>query len=305
MKKIANFPRLEELSIEDGPTLRSLIADYPPYSEFNFTNLFAWDANNVVQVSQFAGGLAILLQDHDTKRNFYTLIGSQSVDLVVKQLIEMSRQKGLGTSLRLVPQTVIDSLNNSSDFIIEEDRDNFDYILSVDYHAKLAGHKNANRRHLITKLVKENNTRLKVKQLDLTDHQDKSDILLCTSQWISASSKNHVKSEAELAAINRVLDSSALLNVRGLGFYIDDTICAFSLFEYLQNAMGIVHFEKCDLSYKGIAQYVRNCVAKEFLAHGVDYINYEQDLGIEGLRKAKSMLHPDSFLKKYTVSLKS
>jgi hypothetical protein len=31
------------------------------------------------------------------------------------------------------------------------------------------------------------------------------------------------------------------------------------------------------------------------------FINYEQDLGIEGLRQAKSRLHPDGFLKKYTI----
>jgi hypothetical protein len=306
MKKIANFPKFEKLSIKHGSLVRSFAADYPSYSEFSFTNLFAWNTDGVTSISRFDDGLAVLLQDHATKEEFYTLIGSQDMDVSVRQLIGINRKKGQGGRLRLVPQTVIDNLDNRSDFIIQEDRDNFDYVLSVSYHANLIGSKNEDRRYLIRKFLKESSTKLEARHLDLADHKTKSDILYCMSQWILASSKNPIASEIERAAIIiRVLDSAGELPVQALGFYVDGVICAFSIFEYIQDSMGIVHFEKCNLSYKGLAQYVRNSVAKEFLANRVHYINYEQDLGIEGLRKAKSMLHPDSFLKKYTVSLKN
>ena len=298
--KLVDFPRFEKLSIKHGPFIRPLAANYPPYSEFNFTNLFAWNTDGLVEVSHFNKGLVLLLKNHKTKKKFYTFIGVQDVGSLAKQLIAKSPDG----YLRLVPQIVADHLS-TSDFIILEDRDNFDYVLSANYHAKLVGHKNEKRRYLIKKFLKENGDKLAVKNLDLTDNLSRSDILHCMSQWVLKSSKDPIMSEVESIAIARVLDAADQLPVQGLGFYIDGLLCAFSIFEKTHDLTGIVHFEKCDLYYKGLAQYVRNSVAKEFLANGVRYINYEQDLGIEGLRKAKSMLHPDSFLKKYTVRIKN
>ncbi|MEK7059726.1 MAG: phosphatidylglycerol lysyltransferase domain-containing protein [Patescibacteria group bacterium] len=305
MKKIAQFPQFEKLSTQHESLLRSLVSNYPSYSEFVFTSLFAWDTDDAVQVSCFDGGFAVLSQDHETKKKFYALIGSDNIDFLVRQLIELSNKKGFGGYLRLVPQTVIDNLNKASDLIIQEDRNNFDYILSANYHAELLGPKNENRRYLIRKFTKENGAGLTVQHLDLTNSQTRSDILECMSKWMLMSSKNSAKSEIEFIAIKRALDLSEQLPLQALGYYINGIMCAFSIFEYIQNSTGIVHFEKCNLNYKGIAQHVRNSVAKEFLANNVHYINYEQDLGVVGLRKAKSMLHPDSFLKKYTVSAKA
>jgi hypothetical protein len=298
--KLVDFPHSEKLSIKHGPYIRSLAAHYPPYSEFNFTNLFAWNTDGIVEVSQSNDGLVLLLQNHKTKEKFYTFIGVQDADSLAKQLIT----KSLDGCLRLVPQVVATHLS-SSDFIIQEDRNNFDYILSANYHAQLVGHQNEKRRYLIKKFLQENGTRLVVKNLDLTDKLSRADILLCMSQWILKSSKDPIISAIESTAIARVLDAADQLPIRALGFYIDDLPRAFSIFEKTHDSTGIVHFEKCDISYKGLAQYARNSVAKEFLVNGLQHINYEQDLGLEGLRKAKSMLHPDSFLKKYTVRIKN
>lgn len=298
--KLVDFPRFERLSIKHGLLIRSLAANYPSYSEFNFTNLFAWNTDGLVGVSHLNKGLVLLLKNHITNTKFYTFISAQDADSVAKKLIAKSPDG----CLRLVPQIVSDNLSKS-DFIIEEDRDNFDYMLSASYHAKLIGHQNEQRRYLIKKFLQENDSKLAVKNLDLTDNLSRSDIRYCMSQWIFKSGKDSLMNEIESIAIGRVLDAADQLPVQGLGFYVDGRLSAFSILEKTHDSTGIVHFEKCDISYKGLAQYVRKSVAEEFLANGVRYINYEQDLGIEGLRKAKSMLHPDSFLKKYTVRLKN
>lgn len=304
MKQLSDLPQFEKISLKRQPRTRSLAANYPSYSEFNFTNLFAWDIHNMTQVSYFDKGCAILLQHPATKNQFYTLIGSRNLDGRVKQLLEISRQQGFDTCLRRVPQTVVDGINHS-DFTIQEDRDNFDYILSASYHAGLRGPKNGDRRYLIRKFLKENGARLTVSRLDLTDHRTQSDILCCMSQWILTRHRNTFTSELERLAITRVLDASDQLPVQALGFYLDGIMHAFSIFEGLNKTMGIVHFEKYNLAYKGIAPYVRHSVAKEFSDNHIASINYEQDLGISGLRQAKLLLHPKRFLKKYTISVKS
>jgi hypothetical protein len=52
----------------------------------------------------------------------------------------------------------------------------------------------------------------------------------------------------------------------------------------------------------GLYQLMHN----EFLAReaaNFEYVNMEEDLGLEGLRKAKSSYHPVNLVKKYTVKL--
>lgn len=254
-------------------------------------------------VSGFPGGYAVLIGDHAGNNRFYSLIGSDGVLPVVERLLDMSRSQGYDASLRRVPKVVADNLAGDTGMVVREDRDNFDYLLSVSYLAGLEGSKNQSRRRLIRKFLDEHGDSLEVRRLDLTDPKAASDIISCTSEWISLrAGKNPLQSMQEKNAIARVLESAGQLPVRAFGFYADGAIRAFSIFEYLHSSTGVVHFEKCDLRLKGIASYVRHRVAKEFLQDRMLNINYEQDLGIEGLRKAKQMLHPADFLKKYTIS---
>ena len=62
----------------------------------------------------------------------------------------------------------------------------------------------------------------------------------------------------------------------------------------------VIHFEKGDTRFKGIYQAIN----KHFLAaqeNRFTFVNREQDLGDEGLRKAKLSYNPVTFMQKYDV----
>jgi hypothetical protein len=61
-----------------------------------------------------------------------------------------------------------------------------------------------------------------------------------------------------------------------------------------------VHFEKglpdCEGIYKAI-----NAETASVLLHDFTYINRESDLGIPGLREAKTRYHPDHMVEVYSI----
>ena len=79
-------------------------------------------------------------------------------------------------------------------------------------------------------------------------------------------------------------------------------MAAYTVAEALTPDTLVIHFEKGDTQYKGIYQAINQM----FLAHEADsykWVNREQDLNDEGLRKAKLSYHPADFLRKYRVTL--
>jgi uncharacterized protein len=81
-------------------------------------------------------------------------------------------------------------------------------------------------------------------------------------------------------------------------------VAAYAIGERMSSDTMIVHFEKGGVAYKGVYQAIN----RMFLAHeanGIEWVNREQDLGDEGLRKSKESYHPARFLKKYRVEFLS
>ena len=71
-----------------------------------------------------------------------------------------------------------------------------------------------------------------------------------------------------------------------------------ALFEPLNETTALVHFEKglpdCEGIYKAI-----NAETARFLEDGFTYINRESDMGVPGLREAKTRYHPDLMTEVY------
>ena len=86
------------------------------------------------------------------------------------------------------------------------------------------------------------------------------------------------------------------------GVYVDNKLEAFSIgsFNPLEN-MAIIHIEKANPDMRGLYQYIN----REFLIHAfpnVRLVNREDDLGLEGLRRAKMSYNPVDFARKYSVN---
>lgn len=111
---------------------------------------------------------------------------------------------------------------------------------------------------------------------------------------------------AENAAIARVLELwDDIPGLVGGAIHVDGAVVAYTVGEEVCPGTMVVHFEKGMPSYKGVYQAINNHFAKELAETGkITYLNREQDLDDEGLRKAKESYNPVDYVKKHKVIIK-
>ncbi len=84
---------------------------------------------------------------------------------------------------------------------------------------------------------------------------------------------------------------------------VNGEIIAYSLGERMTDEVYVIHVEKAYAQINGAYAMINNQFAKHF-CEGFKYINREDDMGLEGLRKAKLSYHPSLILSKYRAKLK-
>ena len=105
----------------------------------------------------------------------------------------------------------------------------------------------------------------------------------------------------EVRGIHEILKNCSLLNVRMSGVYIDGHLEAFTIGSYNPlEKMAVIHIEKANPEIRGLYQFINQQFLIEEFPDAV-LINREDDLGLEGLRKAKLSYNPIDYARKYQV----
>jgi uncharacterized protein len=291
---IATFPLFTKLSLAHKPAIEAFTSKFDPYSDFNFTSLYSWDLDNSVEVSFLHGNLVIKVPDYITSEPTYSILGKNNIDQSFVALIETAKE------LKLVPQITVDSLKKNEAFLVEEDRDNFDYIYSVQKLSSLVGSEFKGKRKGINRFYREYGGSLFLNSIDIAHTEAIQDILKTFRTWAHERERANYEASRELAALERLLAAN-FTNLRAIGMGIAGEPVGFSIHEVINSEYAICHFHKSVLAYEDIDLYLTNYASKDLEAQGCTYVNWEQDLGIGGLRELKNSYRPSHFLKKYTV----
>lgn len=182
---------------------------------------------------------------------------------------------------------------------LAEAREHWDYVYSVDELTKLSGNRFHKKKNLLSQFTRVHEFDYRPLTADCIE--EVLQMQLEWSQWREDEGDATLK--AENRAIARVVkDWDRLPNLLGGAIRVDNRMVAYTVAEPLDESMLVIHFEKGHSGFKGVYQAINQM----FLAHqGQDYhwVNREQDLGDEGLRKAKTSYNPASFLKKFVVKV--
>jgi uncharacterized protein len=298
------FPNFKKIEITDKAVIENFTRQFPPYNDFDFMSLWTYNTDNKNAFSILNDNLVIKIQDFITGELFYSFIGKNNIDATISTLLMKSEEDNFGPELKLIPEINLQSSPDlEKNFFIKEDPDNFDYILSVEELASLKGNKYYDKRNLVNRFKKlyPNHS---IMRLDLTNKKTEQAVKELFFLWEQQKDKSRIETQIELTAIERLFDLTNVLKVMGTGVYIHDRLIGFCTYHVAQDNFAIFGFEKGDISYEGIYAYLNHQAAIHLETLGSSYINFEQDLGIPGLHKAKQLWRPVKYLKKFKVSKK-
>jgi hypothetical protein len=296
---LAEFPEFRPLRLGDRAAVQALTRRFQPYSDFNFTSLYSWDTNESVLVSVLNGNLAVRFIDYTTQEPFYSFLGDQAVDDTAQRLLALAKAEGIVAELRLVPEVTAWRLSPGL-LELSEDESNCDYILGIEKMKTFQGNKLGPKRNFVNRFQKSYEAA--TVRVDLGDIGIQTRFLDLYHRWLIQKGAAAENPENELLALHRVMFAARHLpDLFVVATFIGDDLAGFSINELAGSGYGMIHFEKADSGYTGIYAQLMQQMAGLMELRGCRYINYEQDLGIPGLRKGKSSYVPSHYLKKYVL----
>jgi len=272
-------------------------------SELNFTNLFSWREKYQFKYAIVGGFLWISNQTDDGQIYFSPPIGDYSIDLYSKFFLmkdycdDHKKEFTIKKASESIKNQLIET--NVFQFEVSTDRSESDYIYVFDEMLELKGKKYHKKKNRVNKFIKTYDQwsyeRITEDTID--------DCRLLADEWCRDNNcDDNDNLNYERKAIKEVLDHYEILGCFGGLIRIDGKIAGFTISEKLNKETLVIHFEKGNTAYDAIYNMLTHAHLKD-IENGFEFINREQDLGIEGLRRSKLSYHPIELRHKYTLKI--
>ena len=288
---LCDKPWVDELVLAEG----SRSADY------NFGNIYIWDTRYRQLIARVGDRMLTKLR-YEGQPTFVFPIGTGPLRPAIEALREFAAVKGYRPfCLRGITEEHRQLLESEylGCFSFTEDTDNADYLYEAEKLATYAGKSLHGKKNHCNRFEAENDWRFEPLTrehipgcLDMLDvWQEENADRLCRSILY------------EHAAIVRAFAAFEKLSLEGGVLYSGDRIVGFTLGEMICEDTFDVHFEKAEGSLNGAYPMTCRELTRMLMAKHpqLRYINREDDMGIEALRRSKQSYKPAFLLKKYTA----
>ena len=285
---LPRYPEFKPVGLEDQDTLRGYLDDgSSEVCELNFANIFIWKDSEHPRWTILNGSLCVLVEPEFEGAYCLPPVGGERVPETIEICLRHAPR------LSRVPEAFVERYGGG--FKVEEDPGNFDYIYSRQELAELKGKKFDGKRNRIRKFE----STFSHEYHPLTP----SDVPGCVrllEDWFEEKNGD-VCIRAEEKAILQALASFRRLGLKGGVVKVGGRVEAFTLGGRLTAGMAVIPIEIANPGLVGLAQWIN----REFLLRewgGYALVNREQDMNIEGLRKAKQSYQPVRLVKKFNLT---
>lgn len=290
--------------LTDKELITSYLKKYPSRCcDRTFANILLWCVHYHVDFAEYKNTL--LFRDADAESSFAFPAGEEEdAKAVIIELMEWAKKEGREFSLYEITKENEEKLEEwfPGMFEVEYDRDSADYIYEAEKLATLAGKKLHSKRNHINKFKLVNEGKWSYEQLD---DSNKEECLQMADEWCKANGCNDDPTKkAELCVAKNSIKLMEELDLTGGVLRLDGKVIAFTIGEAINEDTFVVHIEKAFADVDGAYPMINQQFVANELYGKYQYVNREEDLGIEGLRKAKLSYKPAILLEKGIATLK-
>ncbi len=259
--------------------------------DLSFANIYCWRHFYSTAWAEVEGFLVIRFQiDGGSATGYMQPIGEGDFGRVIGRL--MQEAEATNEPLRLI------GLNDEAKqalqegfperFIFDDNRATHDYLYRREDLSRLQGKNYQPKRNHINRFVGnypdyryEPLTEANIAECIRLEQEWCRHRNGCTGEGLSA----------ERTAIHEAFAHFEALGLQGGCIYVGDQLVAFTYGSALNNHTFDIHVEKADTRYEGAFTIINRRFAEQ-LDERFTLLNREEDLGLEGLRKAKLSYYP-------------
>lgn len=268
-------------------------------SDASFATMYLWGRRYGVTATVKDGFVIKIFGEENNKIYSYPCGNGD-----IKSVIEAIKQDSVERFGRFVGLGMLTEENKKElealypdQFTYEEMDGSADYIYLRSNLAELPGKKYHAKRNHISKF-KRLYPDFEFKKLG---RETFDDALTIAAKWCAVNGCAGSGGEslgAEYCAINRAFYNFDKLGMFGGVLYVNGEPAAMTAASRINDKVVDVNFEKA-LDYEGAYAMINNCFAQTFTEY--EFLNREEDMGIEGLRKAKLSYYPEIVLTRYAA----
>lgn len=283
------------LSINDKALYEKyLFSDSGRGCELSFSNLICWGKHEIAYTENFC----VLFSSYG-RFDFYPYpIGKGDVFPVLESVISDAKKRGITPIINSIPPH---KLNDFLDIYggrvtIESKLGSFDYVYNIDDLATLSGKKYQKKRNHLNNFKKAFPC-YEIEEITLKNiHR----VQKMSELWYEEKAKGDKENDLsyERGALTRALENFEALKLDGIMITHRDRVLAFTMGSRLLSDTFDVQFEKAiPEAYSAINYEFANYIKNKY--KDIKFLDREEDMGVEGLRRAKSSYYPHHMTEKY------
>ncbi len=256
--------------------------------EATFAERFLWGESRSHLWGELEGHLLVSFQKRDGERMWYAPVGPNPMGL----MRETMRPRD-GFRYFYVPEFIAKEMRE--EVTVRETPGHFDYVYSVAAMRALEGKPYAEKRNFINRARKAG---AQVVRLSARDGDACIDLL---RRWAAEQPREGESSlKDEESALGAAMANFFPLDLFGVGITINGRLEAFSFGCPVSKTMFVEYFEKATTTVPGLYPLVLHELCNALPAPFTE-LNFEEDLGIPGLRTAKQRWNPSRMIKKFAI----
>ncbi len=284
-----------------------VLKDYLRYNEYFGCELSA--ANNILW-SKFYDTSFVIVEDmlsyckvKDGKPVMFTFpIGKHNPKAAFDRICREFQESGTEFALYMVHPEMFAQIEEwyPGRYKIEYNRDEADYLYEYKTLSELKGKKLHGKRNHINRF-EEKFPNYEYEAIDDTNYKECIELAF---NWEKENNPDGAEDKIyERDIIAKALKDREILGLIGGLIRVDGRVIAFTLGEPINDSCFVVHFEKAYADIQGAYPMINREFVRRQLK-GYKYINREEDLGIPGLRHAKTSYQPVRLVEKGIVTRK-